>query len=298
MCRYMFASEPGELVVTRETLQQGHLPDGAQPILLRMGVAAVADVAALTLDGHRGAVPPQPSVDVWVTAKVAARDPAGHGRREEHGPVRMIDEVRPPTAVARDRRQATLIKPRPEGGRDVQRIGRVPLSRRDRRQVPDRPSDVGCLGVHAPPAPEVAQAAHRQRPADSDDDGPLPPLRQAELGQEVDVSGRSVAEAGQLVEQCAQVTAEPAGNDLASVLDEHDVWPQQGRVLADPTDQAVAMVVVQVIARHACGRILCTAGRRSALSGGARRYSSAWQTSAGHEVARSVSTGVSPMLAA
>src|SRR5580693_5443514 len=67
-------------VVPREALEQCHLPHRAEPILLRMGISAVADVSALSLDGDGGLVPPQPAIDVRVTAKIAALDSPGHGR--------------------------------------------------------------------------------------------------------------------------------------------------------------------------------------------------------------------------
>ena len=44
--------------------------------------------------------------------------------------------------------------------------------------------------------------------------------------------------------------AEPAGYQLPGVLDQHDLGPEQGRVVADAADQAVAMIVAQVIAGH------------------------------------------------
>ena len=61
------------------------------------------------------------------------------------------------------------------------------------------------------------------------------------------VSRRSVAESGEICEQAAQVAAESSGHELARVLDQDDVGPQNRGVLADAPDQAIAMIVAYVI---------------------------------------------------
>src|ERR1700733_13634887 len=143
-----------------------------------------------------------------------------------------------------------------------------------RRQIPDRPPHVRSLGVDAPAGPQRGQVADRERPPDCYDDGTLASLRQPEITEEMGARRHRVAKPRQPPGQAPQVPRESAHDQLARILDQDNVRPQQRGVLADLLDQAVAPIVAQVIARH--GAREASAGRagrehRGRLAGQAKR---------------------------
>src|SRR5215469_8545274 len=128
----------------------------------------------------------------------------------------------------------------------MQRIGITGAPRLYWRQVPDGPPDVRRLRIDAPAVPEVRQAPRDQRSSGRDDNGALTTLRQAEVGEEVRGRRGGIAEPVEPSDKPAQMTAEPAGDDLAGVLDQYDVGPQQRGIVRDPPNQAIPPVVVQM----------------------------------------------------
>lgn len=78
-----------------EPAQQREFTDGAEPILLRVGVPAVADMGALTLDRHARPIPPQPPVLVGVRTEVARRDELHHRGCEQAPTTGPFEQVEP-----------------------------------------------------------------------------------------------------------------------------------------------------------------------------------------------------------
>src|SRR5215469_5379072 len=59
-----------------------------------------------------------------------------------------------------------------------------------------------------------------------------------------------VPECRQLPGKTPQMPTEVTGYQLPGVLDQHDVGTEQGRIVTDPADQAVAVIVPQMISGH------------------------------------------------
>jgi hypothetical protein len=215
----VLAAGHGELVIAGEPLQDRHLPDCAQPVLLRVGVAAVADVAALPLDGRCRAVPGHPAVHVAEVVQGPGLDGSPHGGDEVLLLVLVAEEVCPASPVLGDRPDAVQHVPLGAGaGVGRVRVQRLPAV--DRRQVPDCPPHVGGFLVDHQAAPQVLQPGQGGAVAGGEYHRALPLLGKAEPGEHVDVAANPVAHGLKGFPETAVMVAEPAAQKLPRILHE------------------------------------------------------------------------------
>ena len=236
-----------ELVVGWETAQECEFADGAEPVLLRMRVTAVADVGALALDRHARPVPPQPAILVGVRPEVARGDEPLHRRREQTIRVWPPEQVEPRPAVPRDRPHALHTERLGETRRPVVWVARMSLACCDGREMGDGTSHGDALGRRRQFAPQVAQRVDPPSIAHRDDEGTLADLRQAEVREHVYLPGHGVPHRVQRGAEVLVVVREVPANELAGVLHHEDRRTKRGHELARALDQPVASVVAFVV---------------------------------------------------
>lgn len=205
-----------------------------------MGVASITDMRAFALDGWSGAIPCHPSIHVGVGTDLAGSQDPLHGIRHQTVALRLANQVRPRTAIWRDRGEPICNQCRGE-------FWVLRKARACRRNGQKCPLNREGADADPPTFPKGIQRLQLKTLAHGDHYRPLAELRQSESRQHVDAPAYPITVRFECPAEPLVVAAEIPSDEFARVLHNDDIGLQGQGEERGSLDERVPPIVAEMI---------------------------------------------------